>query len=105
VTLKTISPTEILKREAIGMPWSVIRLAVQDVLPTAARDLEEDVAATVAALETQYSWLSLGEQGERIRQIVNREEKHDFLLKSADTQAHPFFWQCPLQKRENVPMQ
>ncbi len=41
-------------------------------------NLEEDVAATVAALETQYSWLSLGEQGERIRQIVNREEKHDF---------------------------
>ncbi len=78
VTLKAISPAEILKREAWGMPWSVMRLAVQDVLPTAARDLEEDVAATVAALETQYSWLSLGEQGERIRQVVNREEKHDF---------------------------
>ncbi len=78
VTLKSLSPAEILKYEACGMPWSAIRLAVQDVLPTAARDREEDVVATRAALETQYSWLSLGEQGKRIRQIVNREEKHDF---------------------------
>ena len=78
VTLKTISPADILEHEACGMPWSVMRLAVQDVFPTPARDLAEDVATTVAALETQYSWLSLGEQGERIRQIVNREEKHDF---------------------------
>lgn len=79
VTLKRLSPSDILKCEAIGMPWSAMRLAVQDVLPTTARDREEDGVATLAALERQYSWLSLGAQGERIRAMVNREEQHDFM--------------------------
>lgn len=54
-----------------------MRFFAHDVLPTSARDSEEDVIAALAAFETQYSWLSLGEQGRRIRQIVNRAEAHN----------------------------
>ena len=78
VTLKSLSPEEIRQCEAIGLPWSAVRLAVQDVLPASARDQEEDVVATLADLERQYSWLSLGERGQRIRAVVYREEHPDF---------------------------
>ncbi len=82
VTLKHLSPADILKCEAIGLPWSAMRLAIENVLPTTARDREEDVAVTLATLERQYSWLSLGEQGKRIQAIVNRKEQHDSLTSS-----------------------
>ena len=77
VTLKNIPLAYISGCEDWGVSWSAMRLAVQSVQPTSVRDHEEDVPATIAALETQYSWLSLGEQGLRIRQIVNRAETHD----------------------------
>src|SRR5436305_3437189 len=72
LTLKSLPRADILKCESCGQPWSACYLKVQDVLPAVARDNEEDVRATVAVLEAQYSWLSLGEQGERIRQIVDQ---------------------------------
>ena len=75
--LKSMPPAYIVECEEWGVPWSTMRLSAHEVLPTAARDREEDVTAALAALETQYSWLSLGEQGRRIRQIVNRAEAHD----------------------------
>jgi hypothetical protein len=79
LTLKSMPPAYIVECEEWGVPWSAMRLSAHDVLLTAARDSEEDVTATMAALETQYSWLSLGEQGRRIQQIVNRAEAHDLL--------------------------
>src|SRR5690348_14737554 len=77
LTLKSIPHTYIARCEEWGVSWSTMRLAAQDMLPAAARDREEDVRAAIAALETHYSWLSLGEQGRRIQQIVNRAEAHD----------------------------
>jgi hypothetical protein len=77
LTLKSMPLAFIARCEEWGVSWSTMRLAAQDVLPTAARDSEEDVRAAIAALETQHSWVSLGEQGKRIQQIVNRGEAHD----------------------------
>lgn len=97
LTLKSIPPTFILTYEEWGMPWSALRLATRDVLPTAARDREEDVLVTIAALEAQYSWLSLGEQGGRIRQIVYRTEEHDLFA--------PFrAWHAYLEEHLAVPV-
>src|ERR1700681_3288182 len=96
LTLKSIPPTFLLTYEEWGMPWSALRLATRDVLPTAARDREEDVLVTIAALEAQYSWLSLGEQGRRIRQIVYRTEERDLFA--------PFrAWHAYLEEHLAVP--
>jgi hypothetical protein len=91
LTLKCIPLAYIAKCEEWGVSWSVMRLTAQDMLPTAARDCEEDVRAAIAALETHYSWVSLGEQGRRIQQIVNRAEAHD-LFTAFDT------WHAYLQE-------
>ena len=46
--------------------------------PATARDTEDDVAATIAGLESQTSWLYLGgEQGKRIQAIVNQAQGHN----------------------------
>jgi hypothetical protein len=91
LTLKRLPFAYIARCEDWSVSWSTMRLAAQDLLPVGARDREEEVVAALAALERQVSWLSLGEQGMRIRQIVNRGEAHD-LFTSYDT------WRAYLQE-------
>src|SRR6266700_5885747 len=67
LTLKRLPFAFIAGCEDWSVSWATMRLAAQDLLPVAARDREEEVVATLAALEKQVSWLSLGEQGLRIR--------------------------------------
>jgi Calcium binding len=87
-TLKNIPLEYITRCEERGVSWSTMRLAAQDVLLAEAHDREEDVHATIAELETQYSWVSLGEQGRRIRQIVNRAQAHDLITVSETWHAY-----------------
>ena len=77
LTLQSLSLTFIIGCEEWGTSWSAMRLAVRDVLPAPARDTQEDVLAILPVLEARYSWLSLGEQGRRIQQVVNRTEARD----------------------------
>ena len=77
LTLQSIPLTFIIGREEWGTSWSAMRVAARDVLPAPARDTEEDVLALLPVLEARYSWLSLGEQGRRIQQLVNRTEAGD----------------------------
>jgi len=96
ITLKNIPPAYIAGCEEWGVSWSFLQLAFQDVLRTTARDREEDVPVAIAAVETRYSWLSLGEQGERIRQIINHASMHNLFV---------FYeiWQAYLQEHLTFP--
>ncbi len=78
LTLKSIPPAHIAWSEEEGLSWSEMNLSTEEVEPAAARDTENDVAAAIAELESQTSWLYLGgEQGQRIQAIVNRAKGHD----------------------------
>jgi len=78
LTLKRIPPAHIAWSEEEGLSWSEMNLSLDEVEPAAARDTEDDVAAAVAELESQTSWLYLGgEQGQRIQAIVNRAAGHN----------------------------
>src|SRR6185312_12509364 len=73
LTLKSIPPAHIAWSEEEGLSWSEMNLSLDEVEPATARDTEDDVAAAIAELESQTSWLYLGgEQGKRIQAIVNR---------------------------------
>src|SRR5260370_198506 len=80
LTLKSIPQAHIAWSEEEGLSWSEMNLLPEEVEPALARDTEDDVAATIAELESQTSWLYLGgEQGQRIQAIVNRAQGHDEL--------------------------
>src|SRR2546421_8488988 len=73
LTLKSIPPAHIAWCEEEGLSWSEMNLSSEEVEPVAARDTEDDVARTIAEIESQTSWLYLGgEQGQRIQTIVNQ---------------------------------
>lgn len=82
LTLLALAKADILRCEAFLTHWSSVFVMAQDVLPATPRDSEQDVRATLAALEKQYCWLSLGAQGRRIRRIVNQDERHDWFTSS-----------------------
>src|SRR5260370_31429826 len=64
--------------EEEGMSWSEMNLSNHEVEPATARDTEDDVARTIAEIESRSSWLHLGgEQGKRVQEIVNRAQDHD----------------------------
>jgi len=78
LTLKSMLPAHIAWCEEEGLSWSEMNLAPEEVEPAAARDTQDDVAATIAGIESQTSWLYLGgEQGQRIQAIVNRAQGRD----------------------------
>jgi len=80
LTLKSISSAHIAWSEEEGPSWSEMNLSPDEVEPVTARDTEDDVAAAIAELESQTSWLYLGgEQGQRIQVIVNRAAGHNEL--------------------------
>jgi hypothetical protein len=75
LTLKSIPPVHIAWCEEEGLSWSEMNLSPEEVEPATARDTQDDVAATIAQIESQTSWLYLGgEQGQRIQAIVKRAQ-------------------------------
>ena len=78
LTLRSIPPAHLAWSEAEGLSWSEMNLLHNEVELAAARDTENDVAATLKELESQTSWLYLGgEQGQRVQAIVNQAKSHD----------------------------
>jgi hypothetical protein len=73
-------PAELIEYcEDEGLVWSEMTLAADEVAPAVARDTAADVGTTLAKLEVRYrsmGWSS-GEQGERVRQVVNRAPQQD----------------------------
>src|SRR5438094_8555413 len=96
LTLKSMPAALIAWCEQEGMSWSEMNLSPEEVEPAAARDTENDVAAAIAELESQSSWLYLGgEQGQRIQAIVNRAQGRNefavFRTWHAYLEGHLFF--------------
>lgn len=77
-TLKSIPLTHIAWCEEEGLSWSEMNLSNDEVEPATARDTEDEVARTIAEIESKSSWLYLGgEQGKRIQEIMNQVQDHD----------------------------
>lgn len=77
-TLKSMPLTHVAWCEEEGLSWSEMNLSDYEVEFATARDTEDDVAKTIAEIESKSSWLHLGgEQGKRIQEIVNLAQDHD----------------------------
>src|SRR6266567_9573302 len=62
LTLRSMPPALLAWSEEEGLSWSEMNLSSDEVELAAARDTEDDVAAVIAELASQTSWLYLGEE-------------------------------------------
>lgn len=69
-TLQDMPATYIETAEEEGIDWTRTWLVPAALLPAEARDTPADATRVAADLSRQYEWSFLGEQGQRIQQIV-----------------------------------
>ena len=74
VTLQNMPDSAIEQCEEMGLDWTLMGLAVDDVEPAAARDSQVDVERITAELADRHEWDHLGEQGKRIAAVLALEE-------------------------------
>jgi hypothetical protein len=70
ITLRQMPNWVIVKSEERGLNWTVMGIEIREVELVDPRDTEEDVAQAVDALSQAHAWSWLGEEGERIGQIL-----------------------------------
>ncbi|MGH9768277.1 MAG: calcium-binding protein, partial [Blastocatellia bacterium] len=70
VTLKKMPRSMIEYCEEEGLDWREMYIGADDVKPASARDTEEDVEDAIEEIESQTSWLFLGEEGKRIQKVL-----------------------------------
>jgi hypothetical protein len=77
VTLKNM-PTPLIEQcEERGLGWTEFVLLAREVEPTAPRDTEQDVERVSEKLARQHAWTHLGEQGQRIGQMLASVDPED----------------------------
>nr|WP_290670203.1 hypothetical protein [Ardenticatena sp.] len=96
-TLRNMPPHLIAECEENGMDWRTMYLAFEDLERAEQRDTEADVAAAIADLERRHAWAYLGEQGKRIRRVLEGVEPTDV---EAALQA----WRRFLMRRLRLPL-
>ena len=74
ITLKNMPDAAIEQCEKMGLDWSMMALAADDVEPAAARDDRADVERVAGELIARHAWDHLGEQGKRIAAALALEE-------------------------------
>ncbi|MCI0487236.1 MAG: calcium-binding protein [Blastocatellia bacterium] len=70
VTLKNMPGPFIEESEEEGLDWKVMNLFAEDVEPTEPRDTEKDVERAGEEVGKGYAWLSLGEEGKRVQEVL-----------------------------------
>jgi hypothetical protein len=79
ITLKNMPHSTIEQCEEEGLDWAVMRLGIEQVEPAEPRDREQDTQKVISELEANYGWLSMGEEGRRIRNVLRGvEPDNDF---------------------------
>ena len=77
ITLRNMPEFVIQRCGKSGLDWTEMVLAAEKVELTTPRDTMDDVVGTVGELAARYAWSYLGEQGERIRQVLAGVDQDD----------------------------
>lgn len=73
-TLKGMSRSYLEQSEVEGLDWQQFFLPAEDIEDAQRRDTQREVAEVAAEIGSDVYWYSLGEQGERIREVVSGAE-------------------------------
>lgn len=98
ISLKLLNADVVLEAIDEGIDYGLITLYAKDLEKSTARDSEKDVEIALAELEEEFFWSDLGEQGERIRVILNtaKTKSEKDILKA---------WETYLKSKLKFPME
>lgn len=96
ITLRSIPNDYLEECEREGFGWSEYYLESGDVKPTQPRDSENEVEEMIEEIERRMDWLYLGDEGKRIRAVIDTAE-------SEDEWAQIKAWSNYLQKKLKFP--
>jgi hypothetical protein len=77
ITLRSMPREYIENCETEGFGYEEMTLSVDDVLPAEPRDTEEQVEEVQQEIAQSVSWLGLGEEGKRIRTVLEGVDEDD----------------------------
>ena len=79
ITLKQMPDYFIKQSEVEGLDFSKMNLYPEDVELTDYRDSKQEVVTIRKQLSKKYEWAYLGEQGDRIKEVLDTAEEKDML--------------------------
>jgi hypothetical protein len=79
LSLKSMPAFAIRRSEEDGLDWTTMGLYPEDVEKAEPRDTQADVDETIEELSAEHSWDYLGEQGQRIHQVLQDVDEDDDL--------------------------
>lgn len=77
ITLRKMSRATIARAEKEGLDWSTMGLYASEVEPAAPRDTFVDVESALSEIASHVAWLDLGEEGERIQEVLDGIDPDD----------------------------
>lgn len=77
VTLKSIPLSSLEQMEEEGLNWSIYYLQAEEVERAAERDTQAQVRMAFQEISRQLAWVGMGEEGERIRKILEGVDLDD----------------------------
>jgi hypothetical protein len=70
ITLRSLPDDYIVEAEVEGLDWSQMYLDLEDVERTRPRDTERDVEETMDEISDRHRYAYLGEEGQRIQEVL-----------------------------------
>ena len=97
ISLRNLDAQIILDSIEEGVDYTMMAMLGEDLEPAEPRDSEEDVVFAIAELDETYYWSELGEQGDRIREVLSK-------IKSNDINEVLSFWKSHLENNLTLPI-
>lgn len=77
VTLASMPKAYLEQSAREGLSWSEYYLGIEEVEPAQPRDSKSEAEQMIAKIDSQISWLSMGEEGKRIQAVLNTATARD----------------------------
>ena len=79
LSLKSMPASALRRSEEDGLDWTTMGLYPEDVEKAEPRDMQADVDEIIEELSAEHSWDYIGEQGQRIHQVLQDVDEDDDL--------------------------
>lgn len=79
ITLNNMPAEVIVKNKEDGLDYSTMYLDVNDIEPAKERGTKKDVKKALKEIEEKYYWISFGDEGKRIHEVLLNIDSNDIM--------------------------